>query len=314
MAQGKKKGNGCLVVIVIIVGIILGLFWGILDSDTDSETKESSETTTDEKTNSTTQEKKEKKPNTLKNGIEKYKSKEYPYITNADLETYAPNMEGVKIYTVVSVGELDEDDKQIKAHLSDSFMFSTFSVGKNFDTYKKLLKEDDRIAILGVVNKLNDYGFMGNSVALKDCYVFAYGDKADKYDLGKTSKSLSKYLTATEDVADSSDVSEDDYKALCEYLDYEDVLRNPDTYKKKYCQVSGTVDQIIEGFFNSFIIYVEDSNGDKWECTYYYKDGESHVLEGDSVTIYGKCDGTTTATNLMGQQVTLPAVDAEYIN
>lgn len=104
------------------------------------------------------------------------------------------------------------------------------------------------------------------------------------------------------------------YKASCQIFDYQDILRNPDSYKDKDCVVSGTVDQIIEGWFDSFTIFITDSAGNKWGCVYTYKEGESHLLEGDGVTIYGKCAGTDTSRTLLGEQVTLPRVDIEYIN
>jgi hypothetical protein len=36
------------------------------------------------------------------------------------------------------------------------------------------------------------------------------------------------------------------------------------------------------------------------------------MLEGDSVKVYGKCKGTSTSTTLLGKQVTLVYIDAEY--
>ena len=118
----------------------------------------------------------------------------------------------------------------------------------------------------------------------------------------------------TEAVADNTDITEEEFKALCSSIPYEDTLRNPDTYKDKYVVVSGRVDQIIEGWFDTYTIYVKDSGGNKWECSYMYKEGESHLLEGDSVTVYGKCSGTVNSTTLLGQQVTLVGVDVSYIN
>lgn len=106
----------------------------------------------------------------------------------------------------------------------------------------------------------------------------------------------------------------EDFKASCESLNYEDILRNPDENNGKNCVVSGTVDQIIEGWFDSFTIFVTDSAGNKWGCVYSYKDGESRLLEGDGVTMYGTCKGTENTKTLLGQQVTLPRVDVEYIN
>lgn len=106
----------------------------------------------------------------------------------------------------------------------------------------------------------------------------------------------------------------DSYKSSCEALSYEDILRNPDSYKDRNCVVSGTVNQIIEGWFGSYSIFVSDGAGNIWGCVYSYKDGEPHLLQGDGVTIYGKCNGTDTNTNLLGQQVTMPRIDVEYIN
>ena len=121
--------------------------------------------------------------------------------------------------------------------------------------------------------------------------------------------------TKTEDVANmNGDISEEDYKDLCEHLDYEDILREPDAYDGKYCIVDGTVDQIIEGWFGSFTIFVVDEDGNKWGCTYSYDEGESRVLEGDNVTMYGKCQGTSNTETVLGEQVTLPHVDAKYID
>ena len=165
------------------------------------------------------------------------------------------------------------------------------------------------------MSNINDYSIIGTSVELNDCIVFAVGDEAKTYKKDSTAKSLSKYLTVTEDVANmNGDISEEDYKDLCEHLDYEDILREPDAYDGKYCIVDGTVDQIIEGWFGSFTIFVVDEDGNKWGCTYSYDEGESRVLEGDNVTMYGKCQGTSNTETVLGEQVTLPHVDAKYID
>lgn len=249
----------------------------------------------------------------LDSELEQFKSGGYAYITNSDLNTYAVNMTGVKAYVVTQVDDMK--DGMIQSTLDDGFMMSNFNVGDNYEKYSEFIAEDDTVAIAGTVADMKDYSFAGKSVELNDCIVFAVGDDANQYVKDSTDESLSQYLTVTEDVADAEDdISEEDYKNLCQQLNYEDILRNPDTYDGEYCVVSGTVDQIIEGWFDTYTIYVMDASGNKWECIYLYKDGESHLLEGDSVTVYGKCNGTTTANTLMGEQVTLPYVDAEYIN
>lgn len=251
--------------------------------------------------------------NPLETELEQFNSGEYAYISNDDLSAYAVNMPGEKVYVVTQVDDMK--DGRIQSTLDDGFMMSNFNVEDNYDKYSELISVDDVVAIAGTVSETTDYSIAGKSVDLNDCIVFAIGDDAEEYRKESTDESLSQYLVVTEDVADTEDdISEEEYKNLCQQLNYEDILRNPDSYDGTYCVLSGTVDQIIEGWFDTYTIYVMDSSGNRWECLYMYKDGESHLLEGDSVTVYGQCNGTTTATTLLGEQVTLTYIDAEYIN
>lgn len=246
--------------------------------------------------------------------IVRFSSGEYLFITNDDLSKYCSNMEGVKVYVVTDIDDIKNG--MIQSTLSDGYMMSGFDVGNNYSRYESGLKIGDLVAICGTVSGYNDYGFMGNYVSLNDCEVFAAGDNALSYKREVSDGGLSKYFVVTETVADSNknDMSETDFKSLCQTLNYEDILRNPDLYKGNYCVLSGTVDQIIEGWFGSFSIFINDYSGNKWGCVYSYKDGESHLLEGDNVTVYGKCEGTDTSRTVLGQQVTMPRIDIEYIN
>lgn len=246
-------------------------------------------------------------------GLERITSGEYLFITNEDLDKYCANMVGAKIYVVTEVDDIKED--MIQSNLSEKYMMSNFHVGENYRKYESKLKKGDVVAISGTVAGNDGYSFMGKSVNVEDCLVFAVGEKAEEHKKESSDEGLSQYFTVTEEVADSSeDISEGEYKSLCETLDYEDILRNPDNNDGKYCKVEGTAEQVVEGWFGSFTIYVADYNGNKWGCVYSYKDGESRILEGDSVVLYGKCKGTDTAETLLGEQVTLPRVDVEYIN
>lgn len=245
--------------------------------------------------------------------LAQFQSGGYAYITNEDLNKYAVNMSGVKVYIVTELDDFN-DDGELQSTLS-GYMMSSFDVGERFSKYESGLVEDDVIAIAGTVGEVTDYSFMGQSVSMTDCIVFAAGDDAEAYRKDTTDASLAEYMTVTEDVASANEdeVTEDEYKALCKQLDYTDILRNPDSYKDSYCVVSGTVSQVIEGWFGTCSLIVEDSSGNRWDCTYYYEDGETRHLEGDSITVYGKCDGTTTSETLLGKQVVLPYVSVEYI-
>lgn len=239
----------------------------------------------------------------------------YSYVTTSDLDKYAVNMEGRKVYTVVSIDDIDASDSCIQSSLGDGLMMSNFYIKDNMSKYESSLKEDDVVAIAGTVGKVSSYSFLGKSISLNDCILFAYNDDAEKLRKDATSQELQDCLVVTESVADSEggDISEADYKALCEVLDFNSIVRSPDSFDGKYCKLSGTVNQVIEGWFDTCILYIEDGSGNLWDCTYAYSSGESRFLEGDSVTVYGKCKGTSASKTLLGKQVVLPCIDVEYI-
>ena len=314
-AAPKKKKNP-VIMILVIVGICFLLFICLISaviSGLSSDEKKNTETVKQNNASSTENTSASNKGNEdiLKSGKKKYDSGKYYFITNEDLSTYISNLEGVKVYVVTEYSKMN--DTAIQANITGGFMYSEFDTGKRASDYSSILNDGDKIAILGTVKGSDDY-ITGKSIKLENCYVFAIGDDTEQYIKKKSDKKLKKYLKVTEEVAnDGADISEDEYKDLCKTLDYEKILRDSDSYKDKYCKVSGTVDQIVEGWFGSFTIYVADSDGNKWGCTYSYKDGEEHLLEGDSVTLYGKCKGTVNVDTIMGKQVTLPEVDIEYI-
>lgn len=304
-APNKKKGS-CLKTILITIGIlfILGTIGNIFGRNKDSQKSET------QKKNKET----ESIDNlTFEDEMKEFSSGEYLYITNEDLSTYCANMEGAKVYVVTDIDKIK--DTVIQSTLSGGYMMSNFNISENFEKYEFCLKEDDLVAIFGTVSGYTDYKFMGRSVNLDDCKVFATGNDASSYKKENSDEELVSYFVNTEEVANlNSDISEDDYKDLCESLGYEDILRNPDTYNGKNCVISGKVDQIIEGWFDSYTIFVSDSSGNKWGCVYKYEEGESHLLEGDNITVYGECKGTENTKTVLGKQVTLPRIDVKYIN
>lgn len=312
----KKQGNGCLTGIVIFLVVILlfsciGMFAGDDDAETETTAAATTASGNSVQEEETEKEKANKELN-LEDELTEFSSGEYLFVTNEDLSKYCVNMEGVKVYVVTDINDIKND--MIQSTLGDGYMMSSFNVSENYEKYESSLEKGDIVAIMGTVSGHTGYGFMGQSVDLDGCKVFAVGDDAEHYKKDITDDGLSDYLVVTEAVANNSDISEEEYKALCEKLSYEDILRNPDNNKDKYCVVSGTVDQIIEGLFGSYTFYITDSSGNKWGCTYSYAEGESHLLENDRVTIYGKCKGTSNTTTVMGKQVTLPHIEIEYIN
>ena len=233
----------------------------------------------------------------------------YVYITPQDLQKYCANLTGQKIYTVITISDMK--DGCIQSTLADGYMMSTFNTLKD---YKDQFQADDVVAIYGTVNSFQHY-FTGTSVTLIGCDVFASDEYASEYIQEHTDDSLSGALVMTPEVAgtlDDSQISEEEYISICKPADHKDILRNPDSYKNSYITVKGKVAQVIDGILNTVTIYITDGNGDKWEISYLYPEGESRILEGDRLTVYGKCKGTSHSTTLAGKQITLPYIDMKY--
>ena len=92
-------------------------------------------------------------------------------------------------------------------------------------------------------------------------------------------------------------------------------MRNPNGYKKQYITVTGKVIQITSGWFNSVTIRLNDSSNNTWYVSYKYaSDTETKILDGDNISVYGQSTGTTSYTTIFGSQVTIPSIDAKYIN
>ena len=235
----------------------------------------------------------------------------YAYITPEDMSRYIVNMSGQRIYTVMTVGDVKSD--RVQTGVDNSLLYQSFVTSIDYSEY---FQKGDVVAVYGTVGETQN--FLGADwTDVVDSQVFAYGEEAEAYRKAATDESLSGYLVLTEAVANSqgkNNISEDEFKSLCEYYPYEDILRNPDSYEKRYAVLSGVVDQSTEGVFGLYTaLYITDGNGDKWDCTITYKEGQSHILEGDYVTVYGILNGTSTATTVLGQQVTMPSLQIEYV-
>jgi len=126
-----------------------------------------------------------------------------------------------------------------------------------------------------------------------------------------TSSNESSDVVSEEQSTADETIGRDEYINECETVDYTDIERNPDNYKGTKVKFTGEVVQVAEGWFNSVTIRV-DCDGDIWYVTYTREEGESRILEGDSITCYGECSGIKSYTNVLGSQVTIPAMEMKY--
>ena len=122
--------------------------------------------------------------------------------------------------------------------------------------------------------------------------------------------------TASENsaVTKAPQVSEEDYKDSCETYTYNELARTPDTYKNKKIQLTGEVIQVLEeGKRIDIRINMNGVYDHTIYITYTLKDGECRILDGDIITVYGTFEGLVTYESVMGASVTIPRVDAKYI-
>ena len=132
---------------------------------------------------------------------------------------------------------------------------------------------------------------------------------------GSSSKEKTKPLDEQ-----GNELSETDFKAACESIAFKDIARNPDSYNGRYLKFRGKVIQVQENS-NSESIYRVDVTEDEygyWDdtiyVTYLLSENESKILEDDIVTLYGICQGSTSYTSVLGEKITLPAVEALYVD
>lgn len=131
--------------------------------------------------------------------------------------------------------------------------------------------------------------------------------------------------TTTEKITEATTVvqslSEDEYKSVCQSVSYKDIARMPDDYVGMDVVFSGEVIQVMESSWSDTITYRINVTKDEygfWEdtvyVTYVLPEGAPRILEDDIVKFYGICQGTYTYESVMGSNVTIPSVDALYID
>lgn len=107
------------------------------------------------------------------------------------------------------------------------------------------------------------------------------------------------------------------YKTSCTPYTYDEIARDPDRYVNTEGVYTGEVVQVLESGNNLEmrvnITWGRYSYSDTIYVFYTKKAGESRILEDDIITIYGTNKGTISYESVMHTTITLPRVDAKYI-
>ncbi len=109
------------------------------------------------------------------------------------------------------------------------------------------------------------------------------------------------------------------YKEQCKEYTYKDIARNPDSVKGEYVRLTGEVIQVVEsGKTVTLRVDITKNDYGYYSDTVYVtyrrkSDTEDRILENDIIIIYGKLGGLEKYTAILGQEVSLPKIFAEYI-
>ena len=113
---------------------------------------------------------------------------------------------------------------------------------------------------------------------------------------------------------------EAEFKASCQTYTFEQMARNPESFKGTNVKVIGEVIQVLYGTYSVELRVNITKEGtyttyytDTIYVVYNPEEGEDKILEGDIITIYGTSQGEYSYTSTMGVQVTLPLIYGKYI-
>lgn len=135
----------------------------------------------------------------------------------------------------------------------------------------------------------------------------------------KTTTTTTEPTTTKQNEDEVSVTSKEDYKKSCSKIEYEKIARNPDKYKNENIMFKGEVVQCEKVFSTKYYarINVTLNEYGYYEDTVYVTftipEGEDKILDGDIVEIYGICQGEKTYLSIFGEQITIPSLDALYV-
>ncbi len=146
--------------------------------------------------------------------------------------------------------------------------------------------------------------------------------KAETNAATKAQATEKKNNDPTEPYEDPLEKLEKIYKENCSKVAYKEIARNPDKYTGKQVKFTGEVSQVIESTWGTGVTLLVNVTKDEYGL---YDDaiyvdytprssGEERILEDDIITIYGDFEGLTSYTSVLGAKITVPQINASYID
>ena len=148
------------------------------------------------------------------------------------------------------------------------------------------------------------------------------GSSSDSSASSSKATSKSSASTASSVASVVPEISEDDYKAECQTVDYKELCRYPEKYEGTKIAVKVKVSQIIDANFSgsekAWRTYTDNSGYGFYADDEYYmldkRGGDAvKILEDDIITVYGEFTGLEKITRALTSTTDeLPRIEVEY--
>ena len=210
--------------------------------------------------------------------------------------------------------------------------FSCPNCGCPIDNNEEVLKEINKLDISGNSAISNKKGKSNdeNKPATGGCLgliVFAFicmlmgsclfdgGNETSE----STTTSTTQEITTTEA---STEMSEEDFKSSCIEVNYEEIYRNPETYRGKPIKITLDVNEYDTQVLGLLDVYYCSYDGNFVFVSDYRVVKEPTIASGDKVVIYGTGAGMATVTesqrNILGiktnsEKSQVPNIDMQYV-
>ncbi len=239
------------------------------------------------------------------------------YIAFEDGKTY---LRSIKNSDRDTLGYFGLENEKLVFELYNSNKYEGIKDGKNIKAtlisgYNITANKNNKELILTYVDSIENKDKYLNEKAIKE-YGESIKEKGSAF-LKKANKEkeAEKERKAAEEVKK--------YKDSCQTYTYNELARNPSAMKGKPVKVTGKVIQSMKSTYgNSVTLRVNITKTgsyytyytDTVYVTYTYPDSSAErILEDDIITIYGDSTGETSYQSTLSGTVTIPSIDAKYI-
>ena len=154
---------------------------------------------------------------------------------------------------------------------------------------------------------------------------FIGGNKDETIPTTKYTSPVAAYENSTEHEEPTEELTEattsaKSFKNSCKTISYKDIARQPNKYYDEKVVYTGQVFQVSQkqddGLYYALVYVTQNEYGyydDTMYVCYELEENEPKFLEDDIVTFYGECKGEISYESVLGNEITIPAVYAKYI-